>query len=268
MKTFLVIIMLLILCFTFNIFGAGVSQSSDVNSIRTENSEAASNNNENPVLEFLMQPFNILFGFILGLFGTVFINYLQQKQKAKEFFIGVRTELKQILGMVNFYTFNSDAELNSEKILLFKSLIKEFDLIKIMNPLGETPGIDDLVNRDLSEEDIQQIVELRRINIAQRRENDRVQRFKLLKCNYIINNISSISLLPLKTQAYLMNILRKIEAINEIMPSVEFCFQKSYDANVSQENRERLKRVYEDNCQSISDFSYDTAKEIANFLRL
>jgi len=264
----LFVIGLLIFCFILDYSTASTSEPLNINSAEAERSTISENTTESHLFELLIQPLNIVLGFVLGLFGTVFFDYLRTRRKTKEFSIGARTELKQILGMVNFYTLNPDAELNADKIHSFQTLIKDFKLIKILNPLGEETGTEGLSNRDLTENDIQQLVELRRNSIVQRRESDIIQRFRLLKCTYIKNNISSISLLPIEHQTQLMNILRRIDVINEIIPSIDFCFKKSYDTNVTSQNRERLKSVYQKNCQYISDWSFDTAKEIAHFIRL
>lgn len=263
----LFVIGLLIFCFTLDYSSASSSEPNNLNSTEAQRSAVSEKATESHLIDLIIRPFNILFGFILGLFGTIFLDYLRKRRSVKEFCIGMRTELKQILAMVNFYTFNLDAELNADKIRSFQILIKDFDLIHTLNPLGEHFDFETLIDRNLSAEDIQQLVTLRKSSIEQRKESGKFQRFKLLKYTFIQNNISSISLLPIESQTHLMNILRRIEVINEIIPSFDFCFQKSYDANVTSQNHERLRTVYQGNCQFISDWSYDTAKEIAYFLK-
>jgi len=258
---------LVVFCFALNYSTAGFSEPNSLTSTEAQQSVVLEKATESHLVELLIQPFNIFFGFVLGLCGTIFVDSLRKRRNLKEFRKGVQTELKQILAMVNWYTFNLDAELNADKILSFQALIKDFDLLKTLNPPYEKFDCEVYIARDLTTEDIKQIISLRKFKIEQRKQSGEFQSFRILKYTFIQNNISLITLLPLENQTCLLNILRRIEAINEVVPRLDFCFQKSYDSNVTPQNHERLRTVYQRNCQFISDWSYDTAKEIAHFLR-
>ena len=265
-KEFL-IIGLVILYFALNHTATGASEPNKLTPAESQLSVTSEKASESHLIEVLISRLDVLFGFLLGLFGTIFVDYLRKRRSVKEFREGARSELRQVLGMVNWYTFNLDSQLNAEKIRSMQKLFKEFDLYKTLNPLGERTALEEYIDRNLTDEDIRQLVAIREASMAERTQRGACQSFRKLKYTFIQNNTSSISLLPKEDQALLMNILWKLEAINEVVPRLDFCFQKSYDANVTPENHERLRTVYLQSCQFISDWSHETAKEIAHFLR-
>jgi hypothetical protein len=240
----LFVIGLVIFCFSLNYSSSIASESNSLTSSDSQQSKTSGKTNENQLIEMLIDRLDILLGFALGLCGTIFIDSLRKRRSLKEFRKGMRTELKQSLAIVNYNTLNTDAEINAAKIRSWQSLSKEFDLFKAVSPLADSTIHRQLTDRNLEEADIEQLVALRRLEIAQRSHIGFTQSFRKVKCTFIQNNISLISLLPKKNQALLINILRRLEALNEVVPRLDFCFHKSYDSNVTSEDHERLKTVY------------------------
>ncbi|MCK4828741.1 hypothetical protein KA005_74105 [bacterium] len=264
----LFVVGLMIICFALDYSATGAFEPNN-NKVSTESQQSAVSEkpNERLWIELLIQPFHIVFGFVLGLCGTIFVDYWRKRGRVKDFREGIRTELKQVLGIVNWYTFNLDSIFNADKIRSMQELFREFDMYETLNPLGEDSGFEEFLDRDLTDIDIQQFIDVRTAHIRERTQSGVHQSFRKLKYTFLQNNISSISLLTKENQALLINILRKLEVVNEVVPRLDFCFQKSYDANVTAENHERLRTTYLQGCQFISDWSYETAKEIAHFLR-
>jgi hypothetical protein len=207
-------------------------------------------------------------GFVLGLFGTLSVDWLRRRRSVKEFRKGVQTELKQLLAIVNLYTIALDSKLNADKIDSFQTLSKEFDLYNILFPLDVDSTIaKDNIDRAFTKKDVSKLLILWEKKREERKQGNTQQRFGKLKYTFIQNNIQSISRLPEKESALLLNILRRLEGVNEVATCLDFCWQKSYDANIAPEDRSRLITVYQGQCQCISDYSHEIAKEIAHFLR-
>jgi hypothetical protein len=74
-------------------------------------------------------------------------------------------------------------------------------------------------------------------------------------------------LLTAEERTILLNILRRLDGINYLISRLDFGFEKSYNNNLSSENRDRLQQNYLSTCQKIGDQSYQAAREIAHLLR-
>ena len=218
-------------------------------------------------INILRQRLDILLGFGLGLFSTSFMDYIRKKRKTKEFREGMRTELKQALAVLNLLPLNHDSKITVDKVRSWQKLSKEFDLRKETSPLEDDPMYNKFLKKDLDEKDLNEFVALHSARKIEREQGYNYQFMKKINCNFIQNNISSISLLNKPEQSLFLNILRRLDAINEQISHLNFFFEKTYDATVEYENRERLKMNYLSGCQFISDWSYEAAKEIAHLLR-
>jgi len=208
----------------------------------------------------------LVIGFILGLFSTVFTEYFRKRRKKTEFRHGMRAELKQTLAMLNAYAYLLDYKINKEKLRARIALSREFNLHKEANPLVENPQFNELIKKDFTDKELDAFAAIR--NQKKNGEGyDIYTTVRKVHCNFIQHNIASISLLNNSERSLLFNILRRLNIINEQISRLDFTFKKSYDSNISSENRKRLKLNYKSGCQFISDWSYKTAEEIARVLR-
>lgn len=223
---------------------------------------------QNILYKTLLSRFDILLGFTLGLSGTIFIDYIRRKRKTTEYRRGMRAELKQSLARLTLLALNQDADITVEKVQSWRSLSNEFELRKETCPLIHYDSYyEKLTKKDFSKEDINQFVELHHAIKVRREQGDSYQSIKKINCIFITNNITSISLLNKSECSLMLNILRRLDIINDQISRLEFTFERTYDSNVSSENHERLRGNYLCSCQFLSDWSYETAKEIACLLR-
>ncbi len=223
---------------------------------------------KNNWVNILFSRFDILLGFVLGLLSTSFIDYRRRKRKTQEFREGMRSELKKVLAVLSSLVTNPDSNITRDKAISWLTLIKEFDLLKELAPLVVgSPEYKKFSKKDLSEADFDNFTARHNERKIAREKNDSVQFMKNINCNFIQNNISSISLLDKTEKSLIFAILRRLDAINEQISYLYFFFEKSYDATIRDENHKRLRTNYLNSCQLISDWSYETTKEIAHLLR-
>ena len=93
---------------------------SEVNNqkLPTKYSQSANSERNTPVYltEVLFSRLDILLGFVLGLSGTIFIDYLRKRQRTKALRDGVRNELKQVLASMNFLALNDSCNIDTNKV--------------------------------------------------------------------------------------------------------------------------------------------------------
>jgi len=217
--------------------------------------------------EVLLSHLDILFGFVLGLFATIILEYRRKRQRVKEFRQGMQIELKHALASVNLYALNHDADVTKDRFNSWRALSIEFDLAQTVSPL-EDSSLDEIIKKKtFSEQELDSYVAFHAKRKAERQERNLFQDLKEIRCDFIRNSISSVSLLPAKERILLLTILRRLDLINYIISRRDFSFEKSYDANISDDNQRSLRVNYLRNSQLIADRSYEGAKEIAHLLR-
>jgi len=214
----------------------------------------------------LSSKFDILFGFILGLISTCFIDYLHEARKKKQFREGVLAELKQNLSVLSCLTLNGDASISIEKVECWLRLNKEFDFFHLAAPLDDNTLCDQMTQLLGNNQNIQNFVIAHEYSKTNRQQRSSYQFIKKLRYDFLQNNIHSISLLKKKERALLLNIFRQLNVINEQIDRNNFYFEKSYDGSLGTDNRARLIANYLGSCQAISDWSFKVSKEIAHFL--
>jgi len=215
----------------------------------------------------LSSKFDILFGFILGLISTCFIDYLHRVRKKKEFREGVLAELKQNLAILGYLTLdNSDASITAEKVEYWLRLNKEFDFLQLAAPLDDNTSHKQLIQLLENKQNAKDLVETHESIRIKRQQGSSYQSLTKLRYDFLQNNIHSIPLLKKKERDLLLNIFRQLNIINEQIDRNKFYFEKSYDGSLDTDNRARLRKNYLDSCQAISGWSFKVSKEIAHFL--
>ncbi len=214
----------------------------------------------------LSSKFDILFGFILGLISTCFIDYLHRVRKKKEFREGVLAELKQNLSILSYLILNRDASISAEKVECWCKLDKEFNFLQLSAPLDDEALHNQIIQLLDNKQNIQDFVRVHEHFKTERQQGSSCQFIKKLRYDFLQNNIHSIPILKKKERNLLLNIFRQLNIINEQIDRNNFYFEKSYDGSLSTDNHARLRTNYLDSCQVISDWSFKVSKEISHFL--
>jgi len=210
---------------------------------------------------------DILFGFILGLISTCFIDYRHRVRKKKEFWEGVRAELKQNLSILSCnLTLNSDASISAEKVEYWLGLNKKVNFFQLTAPLDDNTSYNQMIQLLQNKQTIQAFVETHNSSMNKRKQGSSYQSLTKLWYDFLQNNIHSIPLLKKKERDLLLNIFRQLNIINEQIDRNKFYFEKSYDGSLDTDNRARIRTNYLDSCQAISNLSFKVSKEIAHFL--
>jgi hypothetical protein len=212
------------------------------------------------------QCFGIVLGVILGFFGTNIIDYLRTRRKAKQFRHAAYSELKQMLFEVLIYTMHPDSIIDKEKVQLWLDLMNKFNLKEEVLPTENNEGYEKLKNSKLSQEDIDSFVLEHNLQKERRRSENKMMPLKKLNCTFISHNIEMFSILNVQDTSRLLNILRRIDAINSYLDHIDFAFKKTFDSSISSANHDSIVSNYYSDCQCLSDFAEKIAKEVADFI--
>jgi len=207
---------------------------------------------------------DILFGFILGLISACFIDYLRTRRKAKRFRHAAYIELKQMLFEMLIYTIHPDSIIDKEKVQLLLDLMNKFNLNEEVFPTENNEGYEKLKN--MSQENIDCFVSAHKLLKEQRRRENKMMTLKKLNCIFISHNIETLPILSIQYTSRLLNILRRIDAINSYIERIDFAFKKTFDGSISTQNHDNIVLDYYSDCQCLSDFAKKTAKEVADFI--
>jgi hypothetical protein len=222
-----------------------------------------------PILKELVPVLYVTLGFVLGLLGTIFTEYIQKRRRKTEFRAGALADLKQALAVLHAYAFSLNSKLDKDRLRFLFQLVAEFDLLNKAEQFVQDSPFMDLLEKVESQSDevLDALASHHNQKVAQKVFSDIFSSIKTVRCPFIESNMSAIALLQLLERGSLLNMLRTISVINEQISRLDFIFEKTYDATLSDENRERLKINYERGRQFIADWSYKATQEIAKFLR-
>ena len=216
----------------------------------------------------LFSKFDLLLGFILGLISslisTCFVDYLRTRRKAKQFRHAAYSELKQMLFEMLIYTIHPDSIIDKEKVQLLLDLMNKFNLNEEVCPTENNEGYEKLKN--LSQENIDSFVSEHKSQKEQRHMENKMMTLKKLNCIFISHNIETFPILSIQYTSRLLNILRRIDAINSYIERIDFAFKKTFDGSISTPNHDNIVFDYYSDCQCLSDFAKKTAKEVADFI--
>jgi len=212
---------------------------------------------------------DIVFGFILGLVaaavGAVFTEYLLKRRRRREFRNGMLAELKQLLPLLLGQIFLLDGQMSVEKLKFIYYAFNEYNLFGIFKPLEKNSLFEQLMKQEPNEQVLGELASIINERLASK-QNVHSQ-VKLIHCNFIQNTISSVPLLKKSEKTLLLIILRYISVLNEAISHLDFYYKKSFEANLSDENRKILEYNQKTNWQFIADQSYGTGKLIAKLLK-
>lgn len=214
---------------------------------------------------WLVEQLDILLGFALGLIGAYVIDWVRVIKKSKGFRRAACGELRQILAELNVYAMHPDAEIDAQKIKLKIGSEKAFNLKDAVHPLSETPNR--LKNLKLEPSEISAYISFHSANLNKRKELDMRMPLKKIYCNLTEGNIDFVSLLSVKDACRILNIARRIEAINHNVQLTNWFYEKEFDGSLDMIGRDRIKINYYSQCQLISDYCYMTAREVASLLK-
>jgi hypothetical protein len=208
--------------------------------------------------------FNVILGFILGLFGTNVIDCLRARKKAKQFRQVACSELKQVLAELSLYILHPDSTIDEDKARLWWNLMHNFNLPEVISPTENNEEYEKLKRLEFTPERIAGFVSAYNSLREQRRSQGKMMPTKKLNCTFISHNIETVSILNARDTSRLLNILRRIEALNSCVDRIDFAYQKTFDSSIA--NPDNIVFNYYSDCQLLSDVAKITAKEVADIL--
>lgn len=214
--------------------------------------------------QWLTARFDIILGFVLGLFGTSIVDCLRTRKKAKRFRHVACSELKQLLAELSLYTLHPDSKIDKEKIQLWWNSASEFNLVEVTLPTEDNEEYKKLKQLKMSSEHIDAFILAHNLEREERRIQNKMMPLKKLNYTFISRNIETVSFLNIRDGCRLLNILRRIDALNSSAERMEFAFKKTFDGSSS---HDRIMVNYYSECQFYSDFAGITAKEVAELIR-
>jgi hypothetical protein len=213
---------------------------------------------------WLTARFDIILGFILGLFATSIVDCLRTRKKAKQFRHVACSELKQLLAELSLCTLHPDSEIDEEKIQLWWNSISEFNLVEATLPTEENEEYKRLKQLEMSSANIQAFVAAHNLKRQERCVQNKMMPLKKMNYPFISRNVETISFLNNREGCRLLNILRRIDALNSSAERMEFAFKKTFDGSSS---HDRIMTNYYSECRFYSNFAKITAKEVAELIR-
>lgn len=217
--------------------------------------------------QWLTARLDIVLGFILGLVGANIVDCLRTKRKAKQFRHSACSELKQALAELVMYTMHPDATIDKEKVQLWLDSKRNFNLNEVIFPTEDNEEFKKLEKLELNPEQIDDFVSLHNSQREQKRIQGKMKPPRKLNYVFISQNIETASILNVRDTSRLLNILRRIDALNSCVDRIDFAFKKTFDSSISSTCYDNIKLNYYSGCQCLSDFAKITAKEVADLIR-
>ncbi|MGA2914602.1 MAG: hypothetical protein ABSE89_01080 [Sedimentisphaerales bacterium] len=210
--------------------------------------------------------FNVILGFILGFFGTNIIDHLRERRKTKQFYRAAYSELKQALIGLLMYVIHPDSTIDEEKARLWWNSIRNFDLTKIAIPTEYKAEYEKFKSIEPNSELIGLLISTHNSQKDIRRSQNKMMTQSKLNCTFISHNIASLSGLNIQDTSFLLNILRKIDVLNDCVERIDFAFKKTFDSSISTVNHEIIIYNYYSDCQYLSNSAKMIAKEVADLI--
>lgn len=169
-----------------------------------------------------------LFGWVLGVLGTLILERLKRRRVKKDFVKSVCAQFKEVVPRLagTYYSMKSNlGELDRDVLNWIKSVRSQgyqFLEDKTVEGIDKFLELDDEQIRDLN-----QLIKQKTPKVSSLRKHN----VPLLQ-----ENISSISLLDSNLQHSLLDIRTKVNWLNEIVDQHNFFFEKTFDSGISDEN--------------------------------
>ena len=246
---------------------ASTLTSEDVCGIDAHIAEVKYAEKQSNIPQWLTARFDIVLGFILGLVGANIVDCLRTRRKAKQFRHAACSELKQALAELVMYTMSPDATIDKEKVQLWLDSNHNFNLNEVILPTEDNEKYEELKKLKWDPKQIDAFVSLHNSRREQRRSQGRRMGPRKLNYVFISQNIETASILNVRDTSRLLNILRRIDALNSCVDRIDFAFKKTFDSLTSSTSYDSLVFNYYSSCQCLSDFAKITAKEVADLIR-
>lgn len=214
--------------------------------------------------EWLLQRVDIILGFLLGICGTLLYDLIKNRGKRKDFYRAAYNELILILTELSFYMLHKDANIDEERVKLWWESKKKFNFKGEYNPLKNDPNYKKLNKETFSNADYSEFVKIH--NETKDIIASEMVIYPKIKYYYISTNIGTIELLEPSEQSRILGISHRIEVMNERYEALDFYYKRSYDISLTFEHRLTNLQNYFTSVQTLSNYSYVTAKEIIEFL--
>lgn len=237
----------------------------DVCGVDTHITETKYTEKQSHISQWLAARSDIVLGFVLGFFGTNIVDCLRTRRKAKQFRHAACSELKQALSELTMYAMHPDSTIDKEKVQLWWDSMRNFNLKEVTLPTEYDGVYEKLKNIKWSPEQIGAFVSEYNSRRELRRNQNKMMPPRKLNYIFISHNIETVSILDVRDTSRLLNILRRIDALNSSAERIEFAFKKTFDGSISS-SYDRIMANYYTECQFFSDFAKITAKEVADLI--
>ena len=198
----------------------------------------------------------ILFGWCLGIFGSIFLETKKRKQIKEDYKDSLITELKLVLPrlVTAYYKIMEEmGKLDKEKIKWIHSMISEEnkksmrDFSKYIKILLEDD--EKLKSLNVNPQDIYSL-SLRKFNLS-----------------FLQENISSYSLLDKEFRRNVIDIRTKINYLNAYIDKIDFFYKSSFVPNLSKNNHDILENNTINYYRDIADFCRITSEMIRSVIK-
>ena len=207
---------------------------------------AVTENTREGIPEWIIGLINIIVGFILGLIGASFLDWLKTFKKKKHFCTAVCSELKQLLSHSLTDMIYPDADVNEEKIILLYKAHNKYKLTNEVYMFADNLNLTDIFS------DAKKAVGLHETLKNNRRATGNMMVTKKMNCNYINNNLDVIGLLDKYIASRFINIINRIESRNHIADGINNSYQHTF-------NHSNLSNIilhnYYSYCQHYPDYN-------------
>ena len=245
---------------------ASTLTSEDVCGVDTHIAEVKYAEKQSHIPQWLAARFDIVLGFVLGFFSTSIVDYLRTRRKAKQFRLAACSELKQALAELTTYAIHPDSTVDKEKVQLWWDSMRNFNLREVILPTEYDEEYEKLKNLEWSPEQVDAFVTEHNSRKERRRSQNKMMPPRKLNYIFISRNIETASILNVRDTSRLLNIFRRIDALNSCSDSIDFAYKETFDGSISSANYANIVLNYYSNCQFFSDYAKITAKEVADLI--
>ncbi len=214
---------------------------------------------------------NIFIGFVLGFLSAIILDLVRDCRKVRRFYIIATNELKQVLAMLNIYALHADSSINKEKVLLAFRSLREFELQEQVNLIPDEAIYQQLIEKLYSPSELDQFAEAwvtrHEYKKAERRQEKKQLALSKLKANFLLSNTDIFASLKAKDSSRILDILRRIDTLNDNIDKLQSFFNKSFDASLPEGAHQRIEANFYSQCQYVADGAHIAAKEVFDLLR-
>jgi hypothetical protein len=194
-------------------------------------------------------------GWVLGFFGTLLLQWINQKKRKNDFKESLCVELKEAIPQLagTYYLLKEAVgELDRDVLNWTQSMFSKFskDDKKGLKSIGT------LLKR--SDDELKALA--LQIKASKRKTTTSIKKVSL---PFLQQNFSSISLLNPSFQRSVAGVQRDINFLNDEIDLYYFYLKKTFDSTLTAENYSIVNKNINDAYQAIADLSYKTAERIS-----